>query len=402
MKLRKYLLAVLACLLFVAPVMADDDLMITRDGAMTPVKIERISSSQVTYVDLKHKKSGSQNVSTTFVYMIMKEKGNNIFFDEEGNQTTAPAKKIDKKDNVLFLNKGDMIVVYNISISKEEITYQMEDKKKAPWIKTKKSDVFMIRNSDGTTTLFYEPHKEKQNASTSNSSSVPAAGAAVMGASASATNNSGLDGKHMLGDIVVVNGVKGMVFKTDGSGEHGLVMTIQKCEESWLKDKDAKFETGAFYEDDGEKNLAAIANYIKEQNQQWEDFPYFNWCRKLGDGWYPPANEELTALIKFINGEGMKYTHKNAKKIHEKLKDAGGDGIYDGFTKHPYLYFSSTEAENGWVYVMIFDESLASAVTSGKILGGGPKGKYSLKPYLKSQMGGKFLNIVGNRAVHKF
>jgi hypothetical protein len=51
---------------------------------------------------------------------------------------------------------------------------------------------------------------------------------------------------------------------------------------------------------------------------------------------------------------------------------------------------------------MIFDESLASAVTSGKILGGGPKGKYSLKPYLKSQMGGKFLNIVGNRAVHKF
>ena len=39
MKLRKYLLAVLACLLFVAPVMADDDLMITRDGAMTPDKL---------------------------------------------------------------------------------------------------------------------------------------------------------------------------------------------------------------------------------------------------------------------------------------------------------------------------------------------------------------------------
>jgi hypothetical protein len=199
-----------------------------------------------------------------------------------------------------------------------------------------------------------------------------------------------------------LGGVKGMVFKIDASGEHGLVMTIKKCKESWLKDKDAKFETGAFYEDDGEKNLAAIANYIEEQNQQWEDFPYFNWCRSLGEGWYPPANEELTELISYINGEGLRYNHKNAKKISEKLKKAGGDGVYDSFTKSPYLYYSSTEADNGWVYVMNFDESLSSTVVSGMPFGGGPKGMYSLKSWPKSQMGGKALNIVGNRAIHKF
>jgi hypothetical protein len=34
--------------------------------------------------------------------------------------------------------------------------------------------------------------------------------------------------------------------------------------------------------------------------------------------------------------------------------------------------------------------------------GGGPKGMYKLKPWQKSQMGGKALNIVGNRAIHKF
>lgn len=213
---------------------------------------------------------------------------------------------------------------------------------------------------------------------------------------------SGAKAQHKLGEVMEFNGVKGMVFMVDKTGEHGLVMTVEKCKESWLKDKDAKFETSSFYEDDGAKNLAAIETYIKEQNQQWEDFPYFNWCRNLGDGWYPPANEELTALISFINGEGLKYNHKNAKKVGKMLKDAGGDGVYDSFTKSPYLYFSSTETENGWVYVMNFEESTASMVTSGSLLSGGPKGKYSLKPYLKSQMGGKFLNIVGNRAVHKF
>ena len=213
---------------------------------------------------------------------------------------------------------------------------------------------------------------------------------------------SGAKARHKLGEVMEFNGVKGMVFMVDKTGEHGLVMTVEKCKESWLKDKDAKFETSSFYEDDGAKNLAAIETYIKEQNQQWEDFPYFNWCRNLGDGWYPPANEELTALISFINGEGLKYNHKNAKKVGKMLKDAGGDGVYDSFTKSPYLYFSSTETENGWVYVMNFEESTASMVTSGSLLSGGPKGKYVLKPYLKSQMGGKFLNIVGNRAVHKF
>ncbi|MBP5713642.1 MAG: hypothetical protein J6X07_02955 [Prevotella sp.] len=212
----------------------------------------------------------------------------------------------------------------------------------------------------------------------------------------------GAKSQHKLGDIMEFNGVKGMVFLLDKTKEHGLVMTIEKCKESWLADKEAKFETNAFYEDDGAKNLAAIEAYIKENKQQWEDFPYFNWCHSLGEGWYPPANDELTALISFINGEGLKYNHKNAKKVNKMLKDAGGDGVYDSFTKSPYLYFSSTETENGWVYVMNFDESTASMVTSGTLLGGGPKGKYTLKPWMKSQMGGKFLNIVGNRAVHKF
>lgn len=161
MKVKK-LLIVLLSLLGVVPVLADGDVMITRDGSMTPVKIEQISSSQVTFVDLKHKKRGRLKAPTDFVYMIMKEKGSNIFFDEEGNQTTSPVVKFEKKDNVMFLNRGELFVVYNVSVGKDEVKFQLKDKKKAPWETIKKSEVFMIRNSDGTTTLYNDAYQEKQ------------------------------------------------------------------------------------------------------------------------------------------------------------------------------------------------------------------------------------------------
>ena len=161
MKLKGLLIAVF-CLLIAGPVAADDDVMITRDGSMMTVKVEKISSSQVTFIDLKHKKRGRLNAPADFVYMIMKEKGSNIFFDEEGNQTTSPAVKFDKKDNVMFLNRGEMFVIYNVSVDKDEIVYQLKDKKKAPQYKISKDEVFMIRNSDGTATLYNDSYQRKQ------------------------------------------------------------------------------------------------------------------------------------------------------------------------------------------------------------------------------------------------
>lgn len=150
------------CLSWTVSMVADDDVMITRDGSIMTVKIEKISNSQVTFVDLKHKKRGRLNAPANFVYMIIKEKGSNIFFDEEGNQTTSPVIKYDKKDNIMFLNRGEMFVVYNVSVGKNEVTYQLKDKKKEPFINVSKSDVFMIRNSDGTTTLYNDSYQEKQ------------------------------------------------------------------------------------------------------------------------------------------------------------------------------------------------------------------------------------------------
>ena len=187
----KFILSLVTFAMTTLPVMADDDIMITRDGSMMTVKVEKISSSQVTFVDLKHKRRGRLNVPADFVYMVLREKGQNIFFDEDGNQTTSPVVKFDKKDNVMFLNRGEMLVIYNVSIGKKELTYQLKDKKKAPTYSIEKDKVFMIRNSDGTTTLYNDSYQEKlkqQKQTAANNTAQVAQPAATLIATPSASN----------------------------------------------------------------------------------------------------------------------------------------------------------------------------------------------------------------------
>lgn len=159
--MKKLTLLFLAVFMQALTITADDDIMITRDGSMTTVKVEKISSTQVTFIDLKHKRRGRLNAPADFVFMIMKEKGNNLFFDEDGNQFTGPIVKFDKKDNVMFLNNGKIFPIYNISVEKNAISYQLKDKKKAPRYTIPKDDIFMVRNADGTNTLYNNKYQER-------------------------------------------------------------------------------------------------------------------------------------------------------------------------------------------------------------------------------------------------
>ena len=162
--MKQKLLLMIVSLFISANVFAgDDDMLITRDGVITPVKIVRISTQEVTYVDLSKKKR-QRTAATSSVYMIMKEKGNNIFFDEEGNQMTSPVVKFDKKDNVMFTNDFKIFPIYEVSIGKDAVTYKLKDKKKAPVETKAKSEIFMIRNSDGTSTVFTAPPVSQQEA----------------------------------------------------------------------------------------------------------------------------------------------------------------------------------------------------------------------------------------------
>lgn len=205
---------------------------------------------------------------------------------------------------------------------------------------------------------------------------------------------------YKVGDIYDENGLKGIVVRVDASGEHGLIMSLKKCAKKWLDDGDEKFTTNAYYEDDGEKNMAVIEKYINENGKSWSMFPYFEWCRSLGEGWYAPATDELKDILNAINGGEGKYNAKFMKKITKTLKKADGDGLINsGFagSKEPQWMYSSTEGDAGKVFVMRFDRSIASQFGIG-----GVKGKFIVESWIKTQTGGKFANVYGSRAVHKF
>lgn len=162
--MRKIFIGAIAALLSISSTTAiagNDDVMITRDGSFINVKVLRISSSDVNFINLDKKRQGELKAPTDFVYMIMKEKGANVLFDEEGNQMTSAHVKLDKKDNVLFLNNGKFFPVFNVEIGKNDISYKLKDSKKAPVEKVAKDEVFLLKNSDGTTTLFNNKYVEK-------------------------------------------------------------------------------------------------------------------------------------------------------------------------------------------------------------------------------------------------
>lgn len=206
---------------------------------------------------------------------------------------------------------------------------------------------------------------------------------------------------YKVGDIYNENGLKGIVVRVDASGEHGLIMSLKKSAKKWLDGSDEKFSTNAYYEDDGEKNMAVIEKYIKDNGKTWSMFPYFEWCRSLGDGWYAPATDELKDILQVINGGEGKYNQKIMKKIAKVIKKNKGDGLIDsGYfgSKLPHSMYSSTEGDAGMVYTLYFKENLASQL----VRMGGPKGQFVVESMPKTHTGGKFANMYGSRAIHKF
>lgn len=206
--------------------------------------------------------------------------------------------------------------------------------------------------------------------------------------------------QYKLGDYYENNGLKGIVVKVDVTGNHGLIMSLEKSAKKWLDDKNEKFNTNAYYEDDGEKNMAVIEKYIKDNGKSWDMFPYFSWCRSLGDGWYAPAEDELKDILNTINGGTGKYDAKYMKKISKLLKKHKGEGLINsGYfgTKAPHTMYSSTESDAGMVYTLYFKQNISSA-----LLGGTPKGEFVIDNMLKTITGGKFSNDYGSRAIHKF
>ncbi len=235
---------------------------------------------------------------------------------------------------------------------------------------------------------------------------------------------------YKIGDLYDVNGVKGIVFRVDDSGQHGLIMSLDDCGDSWcvtkLNKKDAKHEsiptdTEAFDENDGAKNMEVIEKYVNETGISWDYFPLMKWAKELGEGWYIPSKNELWDIIKFVNvGETeamemdtLRALDKRIKGIRGKVKKDKSIGFVKNVSTSPINSFyvfnimlSSTEVEGGSACGVYFKESTGSRLKAGSIIGLAKtkrKGTFEMVPVNKiAPSANTKYSPVASRAVHKF
>lgn len=140
------------------------------------------------------------------------------------------------------------------------------------------------------------------------------------------------------GDIIQINGVKAIVFKTDGNG-HGKAMSVKALrgkKNAWCSNARLLKNFPSATDPDGEKNTRQIFEYIQSSRQDLASYPIFEWCRKLGPGWYVPSREDMEEFVNYYLGNEQDFdwddesefggdsNAANPKAINEKLTDAGG------------------------------------------------------------------------------
>lgn len=204
--------------------------------------------------------------------------------------------------------------------------------------------------------------------------------------------------KYKVGDIYNENGVKGIVVTVTDDGNHGMLMSLTCASERWT-DGDLKFETKAFYEDDGQKNMAEIEKYINNSGKSWKDFDLFEWARSLGEGWYIPSSDELLTVMKSINGGSLVYDVKKIQAFDKLIKKGKGKPMISGMPGQPKTFavmMTSTEVEGGFINSLNIRETGAS-IAKRALVGGNQKGDFTMVSTVKNAgMGTR------SRAVYKF
>lgn len=197
------------------------------------------------------------------------------------------------------------------------------------------------------------------------------------------------------GDIIDIKGSKAIVYQVDESGTHGSAMSIAALRgvgDSWCNDKKLGKQLPLMTDErNGQANTRALVNFA-QQRGALSRFPIFEWCTKLGEGWYVPSLKELEAFVNFWvgNEQTIDWDSEEAdemenkideskpyyRQINQKMVEAGGVPFLNGV-------FTSTVTPNDKVYVFVFDRQ---------------KNSWSFKKWSKTNLSKYFVG----RAFYKF
>ncbi len=173
-----------------------------------------------------------------------------------------------------------------------------------------------------------------------------------------------------IGEIYDKNGIEGLVVKLASDGTPAVIMSLERSNERFYTEDKLQHPLNAGNRNDGRKNMAAIEQYI---SQYGEEFPLYEWCKSLGEGWYLPAiNEVYDAWINLFGNDDGKldnYSEEQFLEIDKRVKKAGGDKLsWDKNT--PRGMISSTffklekEYDDDFVWFVQLKENTATSIAS--------------------------------------
>ncbi len=241
--------------------------------------------------------------------------------------------------DIIFLRTADEIEAKVIEITNNEVKYRTYGNDNSPLRIIAKNDIFYIKYETGVKDIFEQNDQSGHSTTTSS----PALNDDCFICNYPYPK---VERSYSVGEFVSINGVGGIVIHTTDGGHHGLIMSLTNIEEpvAWFDNSQNKaidipkhVAIGCFDKEDGWVNMQHVAKLIDAKNNglRWSNFPAFNRCRSLGDGWYLPSQKELQIFL-----------HNNAirKLIDNELISRGyfkiSDCTFISSTETDYLYKS--------------------------------------------------------------
>ncbi len=164
---------------------------------------------------------------------------------------------------------------------------------------------------------------------------------------------------YEVGNLYDDGNLKGVIVDVTEDGRHGLIISLDEAPGmlAWTADKAKVGAIGLNDMKDGRNNMARLAEHIAAKGEQWSDYPAFDWCRKLGEGWYLPSIDEVLRMaVAFNGGNTTAFNRKARVEFNKVLSENGGKKL-----DRMVFYFSSTEMDDRHV------SSLDMNVTPPKI-----------------------------------
>ena len=240
-----------------------------------------------------------------------------------------------KAQDVLLLQNADEITAQVLEIGETDIVYRVFGDNDGPVRRIGRDQVVRITYANGEKEMFTKP---------SGGYPYPT-----------------LRRTYSVGELFEEDGVRGIVIATDADGRHGLLMSLSGARLPYgaaltSAGNDALLCADA---DDGWNNHAALDRFLSASGLSIDNFPAFAWCKRLGPGWYLPAENELRLLAQCVLSKTEPETTAQQTKIcrwiNETSRLYGGEDSIDWFFDS-LLLWSSTERPDGNAAVLVWSK----------------------------------------------